>query len=107
MTGVFAPTTITEGYVLQTQEGKQAFYIVNSEKPINVPAYRAYLTVSGSDVKSFNLGDDTTGISALEALTNNAFEAIYSADGVKLNRIEKGVNILKMSDGTTRKVILK
>ena len=106
LTGVFAPTTITEGYVLQTQEGKQAFYIVNSE-PINVPAYRAYLTVSGSDVKSFNLGDDTTGISALEALTNNAFEAIYSADGVKLNRIEKGVNILKMSDGTTRKVILK
>ena len=58
-------------------------------------------------MKSFNLGDDTTGISALEALTNNAFEAIYSADGVKLNRIEKGVNILKMSDGTTRKVILK
>lgn len=106
LTGVFAPTTITEGYVLQTQEGKQAFYIVNSE-PINVPAYRAYLTVSGSDVKSFNLGDDTTGISALEALTNNAFEAIYSADGVKLNRIGKGVNILKMSDGTTRKVILK
>ena len=107
LTGVFAQTTITEGYVLQTKEGKQAFYIVNSEKPITVPAYRAYLTVSGSDVKSFNLGDDTTGISALEALTNNAFEAIYSADGVKLNRIEKGVNILKMSDGTTRKVILK
>lgn len=107
LTGVFASTTITEGYVLQTQNGKQAFYIVNSEKPITVPAYRAYLTVSGSDVKSFNLGDDTTGISALEALTNNAFEAIYSADGVKLNRIEKGVNILKMSDGTTRKVILK
>ena len=107
LTGVFAQTTITEGYVLQTKEGKQAFYIVNSEKPINVPAYRAYLTVSGSDVKSFNFGDDTTDISALEALTNNAFEAIYSADGVKLNRIEKGVNILKMSDGTTRKVILK
>lgn len=109
LTGVFAEEgiKITEGYVLQTKEGKQAFYIVNSEKPITVPAYRAYLTVSGSDVKSFNLGDDTTGISALEALTNNAFEAIYSADGVKLNRIEKGVNILKMSDGTTRKVILK
>ena len=110
LTGVFAEEgiEITEGYVLQTKEGKQAFYIINPEKPINVPAYRAYLTVpSSTGVKSFNLGDDTTGISALEALTNNAFEAIYSADGVKLNRIEKGVNILKMSDGTTRKVILK
>lgn len=107
LTGVFASTTITEGYVLQTQNGKQAFYIVNAEAPITVPAYRAYLNKSDSDVKSFNLGDDTTGISALEALTNNAFEAIYSADGVKLNRIEKGVNILKMSDGTTRKVIVK
>lgn len=109
LTGVFAEggKEITSGYVLQTQNGKQAFYKVSEEAPITVPAYRAYLTVSGSDVKSFNLGDDTTGISALEALTNNAFEAIYSADGVKLNRIEKGVNILKMSDGTTRKVILK
>ena len=107
LTGVFASTTITEGYVLQTQNGKQAFYIVNAEAPITVPAFRAYLNKSDSDVKSFNLGDDTTGISALEALTNNAFEAIYSADGVKLNRIEKGVNILKMSDGTTRKVIVK
>ena len=109
LTGVFAEggKEITSGYVLQTLNGKQAFYKVSEEAPITVPAYRAYLTVSGSDVKSFNLGDDTTGISALEALTNNAFEAIYSADGVKLNRIEKGVNILKMSDGTTRKVILK
>ena len=109
LTGVFAKEgiKITEGYVLQTQNEKQAFYKVSADAAITVPAYRAYLTVSGSDVKSFNLGDDTTGISALEALTNNAFEAIYSADGVKLNRIEKGVNILKMSDGTTRKVILK
>ena len=107
LTGVFASTTITEGYVLQTNKetGKQAFYIVKDA--INVPAFRAYLNKSDSSVKSFNLGDGTTGISALEALTNNAFEAIYSADGVKLNRIEKGVNILKMSDGTTRKVILK
>lgn len=107
LTGVFASTTITEGYVLQTQNEKQAFYKVSADAAITVPAFRAYLNKSDSGVKSFNLGDDTTGISALEALTNNAFEAIYSADGVKLNRIEKGVNILKMSDGTTRKVILK
>lgn len=107
LTGVFASTTITEGYVLQTLNEKQAFYKVSADAAITVPAFRAYLNKSDSDVKSFNLGDDTTGISALEALTNNAFEAIYSADGVKLNRIEKGVNILKMSDGTTRKVILK
>lgn len=107
LTGVFANTEITSGYVLQTQNEKQAFYKVNAEKAITVPPCRAYLNKNDSSVKSFNLGDDTTGISALEALTNNAFEAIYSADGVKLNRIEKGVNILKMSDGTTRKVILK
>lgn len=106
LTGVFAYTEITSGYVLQTQNEKQAFYKVSEDAPINVPPYRAYLN-KNSNVKSFNLGDDTTGISALDALTNNAFEAIYSADGVKLNRIEKGVNILKMSDGTTRKVILK
>ena len=105
LTGVFAENTITSGYVLQTQNDKQAFYKVVD--PITVPAYRAYLNTTG-EVKAFYLGgDDATAINALDALTSGAYEGIYSVDGVKLNRIEKGVNILKMADGTTRKVIVK
>ena len=106
LTGVFAATTVPVGsYVLQTQNGKQAFYKVEGEFTINTP-YRAYLT-KDSNVKAFNLGGDATAINTLEVLTSGAYEGIYSVDGVKLNRIEKGVNILKMADGTTRKVIVK
>ena len=111
LTGVFATTTVPEGsYVLQTQNEKQAFYKVEGEFTINTP-YRAYLTVPtdvAGNVKAFNLGvDDATAINTLDVLTSGAYEGIYSVDGVKLNRMEKGVNILKMADGTTRKVIVK
>ena len=120
LTGVFAPKTLVastevSNYVLQTQKDKngndkQSFYIV-SESNITVPAYRAYLTVPtdvAGNVKAFNLAvDDATAINALDALTSGAYEGIYTVDGMKLNRIEKGVNILKMADGTTRKVVVK
>ncbi len=99
-----------EYYVLQTQNGKQAFYVANNYS-IDVPQYRAYLTVPtdvAGNVKALSLGgDDATAINALDALTSGAYEGIYTVDGVKLNRVEKGVNILKMADGTTRKVIVK
>ena len=120
LTGVFAPKTLkastdVKNYVLQTQKDKngvdkQSFYIVN-QSDITVPAYRAYLTVPtdvAGNVKAFNLAvDDATAINTLEVLTSGAYEGIYTVDGVKLNRMEKGVNILKMTDGTTRKVIVK
>ncbi|MBO7660436.1 MAG: hypothetical protein J6S65_02735, partial [Bacteroidaceae bacterium] len=104
-----AGTDGKNNYVLQTNQttGKQAFYIVG-EDAITIPANRAYLSnVSSNGVKTLNLDDDPTSINALDALTNGAYEGIYTVDGVKLNRMEKGVNILKMADGTTRKVVVK
>lgn len=105
--GLFAPVG---SYVLQTHGEKQSFYSVKADN-IDLTPYRAYLTVPADEatgVKAFNLGvDDATAINALDALTSGAYEGIYTVDGVKLNRIEKGVNILKMADGTTRKVVVK
>ena len=103
LTGTFVNMDITSGYVLQTQNGKQSFYKVVDA--INVPPYRAYLDYD-AEIKALGF-DDATAINTLEVLTSGAYEGIYSVDGVKLNRIEKGVNILKMADGTTRKVIVK
>lgn len=34
-------------------------------------------------------------------------EGVYSIDGVKVNKPRKGINIIKLKDGTTRKVIIK
>lgn len=107
--GLYAPVG---SYVLQTHGEKQSFYIVKQENYVDLTPYRAYLSVpedvNGNGVKEFYLdGDDITAINALDALTSGTYEGIYTVDGVKLNRIEKGVNILKMSDGTTRKVVVK
>ena len=50
---------------------------------------------------------NTTGISSINHNNNVAIEACYAADGTKLSAPQKGINILKMSDGTTRKVMVK
>ena len=34
-------------------------------------------------------------------------DAIYSINGQRLNSLQKGVNILRYSDGTVRKVVIK
>ena len=51
-----------------------------------------------------------TGIQ--EVLTNNGnnngektIKAIYTIDGAKVNSLQKGLNIIKYSDGTAKKVI--
>lgn len=50
----------------------------------------------------------TTGIENITTEEENATEvARYSLDGTLLAAPTKGVNIVKMSDGTTRKVIVK
>lgn len=50
----------------------------------------------------------TTGISSVEGSADNAtVVARYAADGTQVSAPVKGINILKMSDGTTRKVVLK
>ena len=50
---------------------------------------------------------NTTGISSINHNNNVAIEACYAANSTKLSAPQKGINILKMSDGTTRKVMVK
>lgn len=49
-----------------------------------------------------------TGINGVEAGTGTAVEvARYTLDGKKLDRPQPGVNIVRMSDGTVRKVVVR
>lgn len=59
--------------------------------------------------KSFviDLGDISTGINTATSDNNATEVARYAADGTQLSAPAKGLNIIKMSDGTTRKVIVK
>jgi len=109
LTGSINPTEIPAGkYILQTQNDFQAFYRLEEAYTPKDP-YRAYLTITtpAEGVKALTLGGDATTISTIEALTSGNFEGIYNAAGAKINRMEKGVNIIRMTDGTTRKVMIK
>ena len=110
LTGVFTRTEVPQGsYVLQTQNEKQAFYLVNQAGAYS-SAYRVYVTVPASnEVKSFGftLEDVETAIEAARAEGAHEVTLRYNAAGQQMNGTRKGLNIVKMADGTVRKVLVK
>lgn len=49
-----------------------------------------------------------TGIENIENRPSaSAVNGIYTINGMKINTLQKGINIIKMADGTTRKVVIK
>lgn len=48
-----------------------------------------------------------TGIENIENRPSaSAVNGIYTINGMKINTLQKGINIIKMADGTTRKVVI-
>lgn len=94
LTGTYEDIKAPKGsYVLQYQNETLGFYKVEDVQP-TVKAYRAYLNVD-SNVKAFGFSTENgeTAIKALEALTSGKPE-IYDLNGRKLNKLQKGVNIV-------------
>lgn len=59
------------------------------------------------EIKEF-LDNTPTSIETIKPATDNVkAEAIYDVNGVRQNSLSKGINIVKMSDGTVKKVIKK
>lgn len=71
---------------------------------ISEPSKYAYV-----DMKNMENYDPTTGISEVETTTEGDVREVarYSIDGTLLNKPTKGLNIIRYSDGTTKKVIIK
>ena len=78
-------------------------------------SYVAFVTTSQGtyygEIKTFETGYDPTGISDIKidkTSTEEVYEiARYNMQGRRITTPEKGINIVKMSDGTTRKVFVK
>jgi len=112
LTGVYAKTKVPAGsYVLQGENDNVKFYLVSAGENMQptLSPYRAYLTVpaESAGVKAFSFGGETTGINGVETLTDGAVESIYTLNGVRVNSLQKGLNIVKMSNGKTQKVLVK
>lgn len=93
LTGVYEPTDITSGYVLQNLDNKVAFYQVSSTDPITVPANRCYLTAPAGSVKALAFPDGTlTSISEIQAADEKA--VIYDLSGRRVSKATKGIYII-------------
>ena len=108
LTGTFEAIAAPEGsYVLSGNK----LYQVNSE--VSVGANHAYINLyevpaMPSEVKAVKLafdGEVATSISGTDEQVQ--VKAIYSVNGTVQRGMKKGVNIVKMSDGSVKKVLVK
>lgn len=109
LTGVYTNTPAENGwYVLQNNDNKVGFYKVDTEKATpTVGANRCYLTTGNSNARAFYLGEEEeTAVATIEALTTGTSE-IYDINGIRTNRLQKGINVVKLANGKTQKVIVK
>jgi hypothetical protein len=87
-----------DSYVLQTQDGEQAFYKVESDKTISILPHRAYLTTSSSNAAALRIGlsdeeGTPTAVDAIRSLTSDN-PVIYDLNGRRLQTLQKGINIV-------------
>ena len=105
-TGNYGSTTIPKGafYI-----SKNKFYIAS--KDITMKGYRAFFNPDEfvkSTVKSLGMRTRTeTLIESVEVDDIEKVVAIYNVNGVQIEKMQSGVNILRMSNGATKKVIVK
>ncbi len=85
MTGVHSATTIHSGYVLQDIDGLLAFYRVNENTPITVPAGHCYINVTG-DALYISI-DHITGIDEIGYGYEDS--GIYDISGIKNESTDK------------------
>lgn len=109
LVGTFTDTDAPQGsYVLS---GNKLYYVNSNEA---VAANQAYINmasvpdVTSSEVNGISIafdGDVATAIS--ETDDQIQVKAIYSVNGTVQRGMKKGVNIVKMSDGSVKKVLVK
>ena len=109
--GTYWTEDVNSGYVIS----KNSFWNVeelknsSSVKGVKVNPFRAWL--DGTSVKaparlSMRIDGSTTGIDAIDAL-NDAEAEYYDLSGKRLDEPQRGVNIVRMKSGKTKKIIIK
>lgn len=98
---------------LVIKENLGSIYYINSDAfhqakaSLRVPAYRAYIIynkVQGAKPSVLFIGDATTGIEETGTAPATT-KACYSVGGVRRSAAVRGLNIVRLSDGRTIKVV--
>lgn len=99
LTGVYTPAILTDGYVLQNQNGVVGFYHVNADAPVTVPANRCSLHPGvASEFLSMRL--DPTGIDRVEQ--DGVDVPYYDLQGRRVASPRRGVYVRQ-----NKKIIIK
>ncbi|WP_308240536.1 leucine-rich repeat domain-containing protein [Prevotella sp.] len=102
---------VNSGYVIS----KNSFWNVEELKNstsvngVKVNPFRAWLDGTSANAPaqlSMRIDGSTTGIDAIDAL-NDAEAEYYDLSGKRLDEPQKGVNIVRMKSGKTKKIIIK
>lgn len=109
LTGSYIATTAPKGsYVLQKQNDVVAFYKVAEDKTQQVVPFSAYLVLDEADANRLTISlDQTTSLTNSNADGVVTIEAVYDLTGTQRNAMQRGINIVKLSDGSVRKIIVK
>ena len=80
----------------------------NGDWGMNTPAYFCFdnFGVEGTEVLPNRNVDVTTGVESVAVSQQQSVQR-FAIDGRSLNAAQKGINIVRMNDGTVRKVVVK
>ena len=109
--GTFWTKDVNNGYII----AKDCFWNVEKLKgvgsvtAVKVGPFRAWLDGTSANAPaqlSMRIDGSTTGIDAIDAI-NDAEAEYYDLSGKRLDEPQRGVNIVRMKSGKTKKIIIK
>ena len=109
--GTYWTKDVTNGYII----AKDCFWNVEKLKgvgsvtAVKVGPFRAWLDGTSANAPaqlSMRIDGSTTGINAIDTL-NDAEAEYYDLSGKRLDEPQRGVNIVRMKSGKTKKIIIK
>lgn len=110
LTGVYINTTSDDlpngSYVLANIDDEVAFYQVDDDDKPTVYPNRCYLTTTSNARALYFPESEATAIDAINALTSGEAQ-IFNAAGAQIPSLQKGMNILQLSNGKSIKVMVK
>ena len=81
---------------------------VQAENQINLPAFRAFFAAESGEAKlRIAPNEDVTAINNVASEAASRVVGVYGVDGAQRNSLQKGMNVVKMSNGSVRKVYVK
>lgn len=100
---------LTSNEKISTSLLNQLKEVLNSTATANYDTYSADMTKLQNiieEIKTY-LNSTSTGIDNINATSSAKAEAIFSVNGVRNAQLNKGLNIVKMSDGSVKKIMNK